>query len=231
MPFMWGGRGWKGRRENAAFLWRKPQRKKKMPHANLPAFPFYVRCKRNVGWNFWLNFIFITPIRHIPSYELEESHCLKIQKYQSSYKWYVEHVKQFRKFRMGLVKKLLHATTTHCLHRRLPSGIFVRKEISNCYRYTFPLCRNIVTLSLSGLEIASLQGDGKYTTSSFLRYTSPLEFGVNGTNDFTFCARLSVEFLRGISSHFVSMANEDDTNAYIAYFSIDYKQDQRTKAP
>ena len=44
-----------------------------------------------------------------------------------------------------------------------------------------------MTLSLSGLEIASLQGDGKYTTSSFLRYTSPLKFGVNGTNDFTFC--------------------------------------------
>ena len=79
-------------------------------------------------------------------------------------------------------------------------------------------------LNILGVEVAILQEDGAYTTTQYLTYDDPIDFGSNGQN-FSFCARVSASYLRGPFSYFVSLANEDDTNAFVASLYVDLKSD------
>ena len=56
-----------------------------------------------------------------------------------------------------------------------------------------------------------------------------MELGENDGSNFTFCARFSVNYLRGPLSYFVSYANQDDTNAFYAAVFVDVNSNPVTK--
>ena len=75
----------------------------------------------------------------------------------------------------------------------------------------------------AGHSIAVLQEEGLFADSatSYLRYRDGVDFGGSeGAHDVTVCVRFAANYLRGQNSHFVSYANDDDTNAYLVYLKV-----------